>query len=192
MPTPSMWGVKSPLVGDFEAEGQGGHMSMGLDQIGSRIATHLEQMGMCAVTSWDGGNRLERDCPVVAVSLRGCQSKNGSFANYLGEQLNSDTGGWEEIYGRRVTLTMGLDLYATVAVGECAIVQAFDQMVEGLTTNGLDGMNLVTISCGETVYDEGERLLKRTVEGEWDIYLYAVCAEGDSFLDFRVKGGLLE
>lgn len=165
-------------------------MSMGLDEIRSLMVAHLEGVGLCAVSAWGEGNRLERDCPVVAVSLRGCQAVSGSFANYLGERLNQETGVWEEVYGRRVSVTLGLDLYATLAVGEEAIVATFDQLVEGLTTNGLQGMNLTAISCGETAYDEGERLLKRTAEAECEFYLYAVCAEGDSFLDFRVKGGL--
>lgn len=163
---------------------------MGLDDIRGAIVDHLRAAGLEAVTAWEGGGRLERDCPVVAVSLRKCGVASGGFANYLGERLGEDSGLWEAVYGRRVTLTLGLDLYASVAVGGQAVEATFEKLVTALTENPMEGMNLEAISCGEIGYDEGERLLKQTAEAECQLYLYAVEAEGDSFLDFKVKGGL--
>ncbi len=164
---------------------------MGLDDIRGAIASHLREAGLEAVTAWEGGVRLEGDCPVVAVSLRKCAVGEGGFANYLGEQWNGDTGLWEAVYGRRVSLTLGLDLYASVAVGAGAVETAFGHLVTALTETPMEGMNVEAISCGEIGYDEGERLLKQTAEAECALYLYAVSAEGDSFLDFKVKGGFM-
>ncbi len=164
---------------------------LGLDELRDLIANHLSEAGLCTVTAWESGNRLGRDCTVVAVSLRSCSVGTGGFANYLGERLNQGSGLWEAVYGRRVSATVGLDLYASVGVGEVAVVAAFDNLVAALTETPPEGLNLETISCGETVYDEGERLLKRSVEAECTFYLYAVSVEGDSFLDFKLKGGLM-
>lgn len=131
------------------------------------------------------------DCPVVAVSMRSCTAEQSGFANYLGERKNTETGIWEELYARKINVILGLDIYASVELGETAIELVFDQLVEALTIQSMDGMTLGEISCKETGYDEGERLLKRTVEAEGMLYLYAVAEAGETFLDFKLKGGLL-
>ncbi len=166
-------------------------MSLGLDELTGLMVSHLTDSGIAAVSAWGDQGRQLGDAPVVSVSLRKCSTGQSGFANYLGEQYNTVTGLWEEIYARKVSLTLGLDIYAPVDVGEEAVNAAFDQLVYALTQGAPSGMNLEEISCGETTYDEGERLLKRTVEAGVSLYLYAVATAGETFLDFRVKGGLL-
>ncbi len=166
-------------------------MSLGLDQLRELVVSYLADSGIAAVTAWGDRGRQLGDCPVVAVSLRKCSAGQSGFANYLGEQYNTELEQWEEIYARKVSVTLGLDIYAPVDVGEEAVVTVFDQLVAALAYGAPAGMNLDDISCGETGYDEGERLLKRTVEAGCSLYLYAVTAPGETFLDFRVKGGLL-
>jgi hypothetical protein len=165
-------------------------MSTGLDDILGRMADYLTAQGVEAVAAWPGQARLERTRPVVVVSLRGCQAGAAGFQDYLGERYNETTGLWEELYGRRATLTFGLDLYAPAEGTEDGMQRAFHDLAQALTKGGPEGLTVQEFSCGETAYDSGGRLLKRTAQAVCLAYLYAVAEPGGVFLDFELRGGV--
>lgn len=165
-------------------------MSLGLDELRGLMVDHLRGYGIAAVTAWSGAGRKFGDEPLVSVSLRRCSAGQSGFANYLGEKYNEDTGNWQEIYARKVDVTLGLDIYCPVELGEEAVDAAFDQLVVALTEGAPSGLNLEEISCGETGYSE-EGVLKRSVQAVCALYLYAMAEAGELFLDFKVKGGFI-
>lgn len=164
-------------------------MSRGLDNVCELVAVRLNDSGVDAITAWGKGERTKRSAPVVAVSLRGCTVESGGFQDYLGERQNGETGRWEQLYGRKAKVVLGLDLYAPVSVGETGIQLAFDQLTRCLTVNPPSGIALETLHCGETEYEQDGRMLKRKVEGTCRVCLYAVTEDGGTFLDFEIKGG---
>ena len=99
-------------------------------------------------------------------------------------------GRWEELYGRRVKLTFGLDLYGERAQGDQALQAAFDSLAGALHREGPPGMRLLELSCGETEYDQGGQLLRRPVEAVYEACLYAAAEPGGLFQDFEIRGGL--
>ena len=94
-------------------------------------------------------------------------------------------GQWQELYGRRVTLTFGLDLYGESA-GE--LQTAYDRMAEAFQWEGPAGLALRELSCGETEFDRAAGLYRRAVTAVCQGYLYAVADKGGTFLDFVVRG----
>ena len=92
-------------------------MSGGLEQIREGLTAHLNGKGIRAVPAWSGTARTFPCGPVAAVSLRGCRWGPAGFQDYLGERYDPEAGRWEELYGRRVKLTFGLDLYGERAQG---------------------------------------------------------------------------
>ena len=165
-------------------------MSRGLELIRERMTQYLQEQGVEALTAWPQEERLERDSAIVVVSLRKCQAGPSGFQDYLGERYNEEAGRWEELYGKRVQLTFGLDLYADANLGEGAIQSTFDQLAGALQDGSPEGLEVVEFSCGETSYDSGGRLLKRAVEVLCTAYLYAVTEPGGAFLDFEIRGGI--
>ena len=87
-------------------------MNTGLEQIRQTMADYLCQQGVPAVTAWPAAPRQEWTEPVVVVSVRGCRAGSASFQDYLGERYDERSGRWEERYGKRAQLTLGLDIYA--------------------------------------------------------------------------------
>jgi len=134
-----------------------------------QMAAFLRQQGVDAVCAYPEERRRQRSGPVAAVSLRACQGGPGGFRDYLGERYDESTGQWQELYGRRVTLTFGLDLY-------------------GESAGGPAGLALRELSCGETEFDRAAGLYRRAVTAVCQGYLYAVADEGGTFLDFVVRG----
>ena len=104
--------------------------------------------------------RLRREGAVAAVTLRACQAGPAGFQSYLGERYNQETEQWEEIYGRRVHLTFGLDLYALPQAGEAALQTVLDTLAQACAGAGPEGLAIQEFSSGETTYDGDSRLLE--------------------------------
>ena len=156
--------------------------------IRERMADYLQEQGIDAQCAYPEMRRARRDGVVTAVSLLACQGGPEGFRDYLGERYDQESGQWQELYGKKIVLTFGLDLYAPQNGGAAVIQSAFDKMAEALRREGPPGLRLLELSCGETEFDQGAGLYRRTVEALCQGYLYAVAEEGGTFLDFIVRG----
>lgn len=163
-------------------------MSGGLDGLREKLAAFLREQGLQAMTDWPAGSRERLDEPVIVVSLRGCQAGPAGFQRYLGERYDREREQWVEIYGQKVQLTFGLDLYAPPQPGEAAIQAALDRLAGSCAGTGPEGLDIREFSCGETGYDRDSRLLKRPAQAVCTACLYAVTEPGGAFLDFEVRG----
>lgn len=161
----------------------------GLDEIRGRMAAFLTQQGLEAVTAWPEQRRTRREGAAAAVSLRGCEGGPAGFQDYLGERYNQETGRWEELYGRRVKITFGLDLYAAGrSGGAAAIDRALDALSAAFSGPGPEGLDILEFSVGETEFQEDSQLYHCPVEAVCQARLYAVADEGGAFLDFEIRG----
>ena len=163
-------------------------MSGGLDRIREAVAEYLSGQGVPAAAAWPAEERLRREGAVVAVTLRACQAGPAGFQSYLGERYNGETKRWEELYGRKVQITFGLDLYGLPQAGEAALQKALDTLAQACGGDGPDGITLETFSSGETGYDQDRRLLHKPAQAVCTAYLYAVAEPGGAFLDFEIRG----
>lgn len=161
-------------------------MSVGLEKIRREMADWLSGRGVPAVTAFPAVPRQERTEAVV--SLRKCRTRAAGFQNYLGDEYDPETGRWEERYGRRAELTFGLDLYAPERADGESLQETFDALAGALLLGGPEGMDLVELSCGETVRDVEHRRLKRPVEAVFIVYLSAAADAGGAFTDLELRG----
>ena len=92
-------------MGPAAAQGQGGNMSGGLENIREQMVDYLKERGVQAFAAWPAGERPVQEGALVVVSLRGCQAGPAGFQHYLGERYDERTGLWQELYGRKAALT---------------------------------------------------------------------------------------
>ena len=161
---------------------------MDFQTVRERVAAFLNQNGVEAVCAYPDSRRTRRTGVVAAVSVRACQGGPEGFRDYLGERYDETTGQWQELYGRRITLTLGLDLYAHQESGAAEIQKAYDRLAEAFQWEGPAGLVLQELSCGETEFDREAGLFHRPVTAVCRGFLYAVASEGGAFLDFSVRG----
>ena len=161
---------------------------MDFQTVRERMAEFLNRNGVEAVCAYPDGGRTRRDGAVAAVSVRACQGGPEGFRDYLGERYDEASGTWQELYGRRITLTFGLDLYAQREGGAAAIQSAYDKLSEAFQWEGPAGLPLQELSCGETEFDPAAGLFHRPVTAVCRGFVYAVASEGGVFLDFIVRG----
>ncbi len=162
---------------------------MELSGVREKMAAFLKAGGLEAVTAWPEQARGQVTEPVAAVSLKRYEGGPAGFQDYLGERYNSQSGRWEELYGKRIELVFGLDLYTgRGAGGEGSLRAAFDKLAERLRSQGPEGLTVRELSAGETRYDQSAGLYHLKVEAICQAYLYAVADEGGTFLDFEIRG----
>lgn len=160
----------------------------GLDVLREDVAEFLRGQGVDAVTAWGGEDRVRRKGPVVAVSLRGVQGGPAGWMDYLGERLDPGTGRWEELYGKRARITLGLDIYAPESAGEAECAAAFAKLSEALVGEKPAGLNLEELSCGETAFDRAAGLFRCPAQMTCRVFLYAKRTGDGVFTDFEVRG----
>ena len=160
----------------------------GLEQLREEVARFLRSAGIDAVTAWNNADRVRRRAPVVAVSLRGVQGGPAGLADYLGEWLDPESGKWEERYGRRAKLTLGLDIYAPESSGGAGCAAAFARLGEALAGGRPAGLDVEELSCGEAAFDKTAGLFRCPAQMTCRVFLYASRTEDGVFTDFEVRG----
>ena len=160
----------------------------GLDTIRESMAAYLGGQGVTAVTAWNTAARVRHPEPVVSVSIRACSGEQAGFGTYLGERYSDEKGTWEELYGKKVTVKLGLDLYASRESGESACAGALERLTGAIAGGGPDGLSILRFEAGELSFDEKNGLFRWPVEAECQAWLYAAAAENGVFTDFTVKG----
>ena len=160
-------------------------MVTGTEALRQALADYLTDRGVAAVTAWPQERRAHQAGAVAAVSLRGFSGGAPGFQDYLGERYNDAAGRWEELYGKRVELTFGLDLFAATAREAQA---GLDALNAALAKGGPEGLRPVEVTAGETLFQADARRYRCPVEAKFQAWCTAVAAEEGEFTDFTVKG----
>lgn len=160
----------------------------GLDRLREAVAEFLRERDIDAVTAWDSGERVRRKAAVAVVSLRGVHSGPAGLRDYLGERFNEQTGRWEELYGKRAELTLGLDIYGPEALGEGGCTALFARLSEALADGRPEGLTVRELSCGQTEYLPEQGRFCCRVQARCGVYLSARMDEKGEFTDFTVRG----
>lgn len=164
-------------------------MSTPMEQAVEVLCRYLQERELPAQSAWPAQPRQELDGPVIAVSLRGCQSAPAGFSGYLGQYLDPDTQQWTERYGKTVALTFGLDLYAAPGSDPAALEEVWTALAQACLPPGPKGLTMGAFSCGETDYDRQARLLKRPAQLVCTALLVSGSTqEQGEFLDFEIRG----
>lgn len=148
----------------------------------------LREYGVYAVTAMEPESRKRWDGPVAAVSLDRVVCAAGGFKDFLGLRDNPDTGGQDELYGKEVEITLGLDLYAPRNGGESACRQAADLLAEALTCRGVGGLPVEELRTDSVEFLERDGLYHLPVKCICRGWLVAAVDSSGAFADFEVKG----
>lgn len=157
----------------------------GTAQLRRALRDYLEEKGLAAVTAWSSEKRLRPGAAVSAVSLRGLESSAPGYQDYLGERYNEPAGVWEELYGKKMELTFGLDLTAETAE---EVQRGLEVLGTALSEGGPAGMVPAGWSAGETVYQSESKRYFCPVQAAFRVWAVAAAREDGTFLDFEVRG----
>lgn len=157
----------------------------GVQELRQELAGYLTEHGLEALPAWGEEKRQRMGHAVAAVSLRGMECKGSGLQDYLGERFDRESGQWEELYGKTVELTFGLDVYAATAE---EVHRGLELLTAALDRDGPGGMKVVELSLGEPAYKQESKGYVCPVQGRFQVWAVAVDREDGSFLDFEVRG----
>lgn len=157
-------------------------MSGALEQVRAAAVTRLKECGVEAVKGMEPEARLCLTGPAAAVSLSGVRCAPGGFQDYLGVK-NGD-----ELYGRRMELTLTLDLYAPRSGGESACREAFAILAEALACGDLAGLPAEEITAGRVEFLHKDGLYRLPVTCRCGGWMVARVDDSGAFSDFEVEG----
>lgn len=134
--------------------------------------------------------RLDRSCPLVAVSLHSAKLQSAGCGSYIG--ICQSGGELKELYGSRARLTLELEVYepATSGHGADGCTKTLDKIISAVT-DGCSGLKLRTVECGQTEFDAESGMFLCRCTMELSAYLTRE-ADGDEggFTDFTLRGEL--
>lgn len=157
---------------------------MELSELRDRLADYLKGHGLNAMPSYGEQRRL-RGGGAVAVSLRRLEDGEAGFWNYLGERFDEADGQWEELYGKRAALTMGLELHAPTMA---ELHRCLEKLLGALQQGSPDGFGTAELTVEEPFYSGEQREYLCAVQARYTVWFKAVQREEDSFLNFEVRG----
>ncbi len=164
-----------------------------LENIISAVCMVLEEQNTAdAIHIFPAGMKKHHSKPIVTVGLKAGEGLPSGFAEYLGMRYDREEGEYHEIYGKRLDVTLGINVYSPKSeeygAPECLnIVSGIIAAVPAFPT----GIKVRKISCGETKYDVSVDMFLCTAELECTCFLYANGKDDGEFLDFRVRGVLV-
>ena len=154
----------------------------------SIVVQFLQQQGLSAMAGWPKGERKRYTEPIVVVQVREMKADSAGFQDYLGEQYDEHTGLWREIYGKRLHITFGLDLYVTERGDSQSLREAAQKLSQAFVLGAPDGMWVEELSSEEIRWDESSRCLKLENSLQCGAWLQAVRGAESEFLDFELRG----
>lgn len=161
-----------------------------IESVISCVCSALENTQAAEVlTAFPQGGKKRYTTPVIAVGLRCGESASAGFAEYLGERHDVNSGAYCEIYGKRLELTLGVDIYSPKESGAGACLQTAAKVMAALPDLP-NGVRVKKFSCGETVFDPAAGMFLLRAEMPCTCFMYADKTGDEELLDFTLRGVL--
>ena len=160
------------------------------DAIVGALAEALSESGVRARGSFPLSRMDLKDGAVVCVSVRSSVMLSSGMGDYLGRAVDSQGNDCGELYGLKLELSVGLDIYAPAGrergAGECLL--CYERVSRALTELP-SGLKMRELRCGEAQPDGITEGYKCPVELLCTAHIVGQ-TDGDSggFLDFILKG----
>lgn len=161
-----------------------------LDTILTAIITALERAGISAFKAFDETAARLKGGACVSVGIDKCKYLSSGFAEYLGIRASGDGSADTELFGRRLELELGLEIYSPFGegLGVQSCVQTADS-VRACIDSLAPGIKTLEMCFGEAEPDEKLRAFRCPGKLRCFAFLTAEGArEEPEFLDFVLKG----
>ncbi len=159
-----------------------------------RAAVRAIARAGCAATEAYSEETLRRcEAAVAAVGTRCAQIEGAGMVTYLGLRTDEETQAVREVYGRKMTLTLSIDVFAPRTLGAAGCGEAAETVTLALAEALPEGLRLRALRWEETKWDKASGMFRRCAQAEYAAYFVAETAEDETvFTDFVLKGTVKE
>lgn len=157
-----------------------------MTQVRDAVIQSLQKAGLQAVAAFPAERVKEYGGAVATVDVGTVEGGALGFCNYLGEMYDPERGTVRELYGK----VLEAEILVEIRGSRAALCQSGCETAADVLLGGLPG----GIRCGELTWEglkwekETELFLRRGKLGCQAVFVARSGEEGETFLDFRLKG----
>jgi len=160
-----------------------------MSQVKAAVVTALNGADIETIAAYSEDKLKAYTTAVAAVGQRELKFTKTGQLDYLGQRYDSVLGKTLETYGRRMELTMSIDIYAPRALGAAGCETAAETVSETMLTALPSGLKLRSLSWQESEWDKTYGMFHLAGEAEYSALFAAEADEdGTEFTDFILRG----
>lgn len=163
-----------------------------LDSVINIVCQGLTDGGVAAIISQNPfGGKKRHTKPIITVGLKAGSAVTCGFAEYLGVRFDENQGTYNELYGKKIDISLSLSLWSpkSESYGHETCLTLFSQVADALKSLP-EALKVKELACGETDYDVSAEMFRCDAELKISAFLTAESQDDSQFLDFKLKGVL--
>ena len=161
-------------------------------QVKRAVSAAIKAAGCAAIESYSE-EQLKRYATAVAVGTKETVIEESGAIEYLGEKVDEATQETVSVYGRKMLLTLLIEVYVPRTVGAAGCEEAAEAITQAMMTALPEGLKLRTLQWGKTGWDKTTGMFRLDASAKYAAYFVAEAAEDETvFTDFVLKGTVKE
>ena len=162
-------------------------------QVKRAVAAAIKAAGCAAIESYSEEQLKRYATAVAAVGTKETVIEESGAIEYLGEKVDEMTQEMVAVYGRKMLLTLLIEVYAPRTLGAAGCEKAAEMVTQALMTALPEGMKLRELHLGQTEWDKVTGMFRLRASAKYAAYFVAEAAEDETvFTDFVLKGTVKE
>ena len=162
-------------------------------QVKRAVMAAIAAAGGAAVESYSVERLKCYQTAVTAVGTKETAIDESGAIEYLGEKTDEKTQQPVSVYGRRMRLTLLLEVYAPRELGAAGCETAAETVTQALMTALPEGLKLRELHLGQTEWDKVTGMFRLRASAAYEAYFLCETAEDETvFTDFVLKGTVKE
>lgn len=162
-------------------------------QVKRAVAAAIKAAGCAAIGSYSEEQLKRYAAAVAAVGTKETVIEESGAAQYLGEKVDEATQETVSVYGRKMLLTLLIEVYAPRTLGAAGCEEAAETITQAMMTALPEGLKLRTLQWGKTGWDKTTGMFRLDASAKYAAYFVAETAEDETvFTDFVLKGTVKE
>ena len=157
-------------------------------QVKRAVAAAIKAAGCAAIESYSEEQLKRYATAVAAVGTKETVIEESGAAQYLGEKVDEMTQEMVAVYGRKMLLTLLIEVYAPRTLGAVGCEEAAETITQAMMTALPEGLKLGSLQWGKTT-----GMFRLDASAKYAAYFVAEAAEDETvFTDFVLKGTVKE
>lgn len=160
-----------------------------IQQVKTAVVNAIKAAGVTALTAYSAEELKKYSCAVAAVGVREVSVTHSGAVEYLGQRYDAERGTVSEVYGRRLELSLSLDLYAPRPAGADACETAAETVTQAMMTALPCGLCVQELRWEQVQWDKICGMFRLAGGAKYEAYFTAESAEETAeFTDFILRG----
>lgn len=149
-------------------------------QVKRAVAAAIKAAGCAAIESYSEEQLKRYATAVAAVGTKETVIEESGAAQYLGEKVDEATQETVSVYGRKMLLTLLIEVYAPRTLGAAGCEKAAEVVTQALMTALPEGLKLGSLQWGKTGWDKTTGMFRLDASAKYAAYFVAEAAEDET------------